>query len=102
MTEQTWERFKRFYSEFSEAGLALDLSRTFLEEDFFHRREPQLQQAFSSMDELERGGTANPDEKRMVGHYWLRSPELAPTAQIRNEIETTLEQVKKFAGELHS
>ena len=27
---------------------------------------------------LEKGAIANADEKRMVGHYWLRAPELAP------------------------
>ena len=35
------------------------------------------------MDALEKGAIANPDEKRMVGHYWLRAPELAPTPELR-------------------
>ena len=34
------------------------------------------------MDALEKGAIANPDENRMVGHYWLRDPELAPTPEI--------------------
>jgi hypothetical protein len=30
------------------------------------------------MDALERGGIADPDEKRMVGHYLLRAPTTKP------------------------
>ena len=49
-----------------------------------------MQKAFAAMDELEKGAIANPDEKRMVGHYWLRAPELAPTPEIAAEIADTL------------
>jgi glucose-6-phosphate isomerase len=54
------------------------------------------------MDALEKGAIANPDEKRMVGHYWLRAPELAPTKEIREAIEKTLSRVKGFASAIHS
>ncbi len=37
----------------------------------------------------------------MVGHYWLRSPELAPSAEIRAEITAVLEQIKDFAARVH-
>ncbi|MBI3416612.1 MAG: glucose-6-phosphate isomerase, partial [Verrucomicrobia bacterium] len=63
--------------------------------------EPQMQAAFRAMTELERGAIANSDEKRMVGHYWLRHSALAPTSAIRNEIDDTLAAVKSFAGEVH-
>jgi glucose-6-phosphate isomerase len=53
------------------------------------------------MAELEKGAIANPDEKRMVGHYWLRNPALAPTAEIRDQIEKTITEVKAFAAEVH-
>ncbi|HNH49314.1 MAG TPA: glucose-6-phosphate isomerase, partial [Myxococcota bacterium] len=51
---------------------------------------------FSEMAALEGGAIANPDEGRQVGHYWLRTPELAPDglgAQIRAVVSTC----KKFA-----
>jgi glucose-6-phosphate isomerase len=54
------------------------------------------------MAALEKGAIANPDEKRMVGHYWLRQPALAPTAEIRAEIEHTLAAVKAFAAEVQA
>jgi glucose-6-phosphate isomerase len=53
------------------------------------------------MDELEAGAIANPDENRMVGHYWLRNPSLAPTAELRDEIDTTRESIRKFAADIH-
>src|SRR5256714_5094596 len=54
------------------------------------------------MRNLEAGGIANPDEKRMVGHYWLRKPLLAPNAELRADIEKTNAQIKKFAADVHS
>jgi len=63
--------------------------------------EPLLQKAFAAMAALEKGAIANPDENRMVGHYWLRNPALAPTPEIRQEIEESLKAVKTFAREVH-
>ena len=38
----------------------------------------------------------------MVGHYWLRNPVLAPTPEIRSEIEETIRRIKAFADEVHA
>ena len=51
--------------------------------DFLATMEPAMQKAFAAMDALEAGAIANPDEKRMVGHYWLRDPTRAPTPELR-------------------
>jgi glucose-6-phosphate isomerase len=51
---------------------------------------------------LEAGAIANPTEKRMVGHYWLRTPGLAPTPELRTEIEQTINRIKKFAADIHA
>ncbi len=83
---QWWERFQKYYTEFPELGLAVDLSRMNVDDAFFAAMEPKIQKAFADMDALEKGAVANPDEQRMVGHYWLRNPELAPTPEIRKEI----------------
>ena len=47
------------------------------------------------------GAIANPDEKRMVGHYWLRAPDLAPSPSIAAEIRSTIEEIKRFARAVH-
>lgn len=99
---EQWERFKKFYFEFPTLGLRTDLSRMRFTDEFLVRMEPRIQEAFKEMDELEGGAIANPDEGRMVGHYWLRRPELAPTPQIRVEIESTLLRIQSFTSEVHS
>jgi len=100
--EQLWDRFQRYYTEFPSLGLAIDLSRMNFPEDFFPAMEQRMQKAFIAMAELEKGGIANPDEQRMVGHYWLRNAALAPTATIQKDIEDTVAAVKAFAAEVHS
>ena len=51
------------------------------------------------MEALESGALANPDEKRMVGHYWLRNAELAPNEDLKKEIKETLDKLLEFADE---
>ena len=99
---QLWQRFQQYYTEFPELGLAIDLCRMNFPEAFLSSMEPLLQHAFAEMRKLEAGAQANPDEKRMVGHYWLRNPALAPTPEIRQEIESTVAAVKAFATQVHS
>ncbi len=53
------------------------------------------------MRELEAGAIANPDEKRMVGHYWLRASALAPDSKLRDAIDSTLDRVQQFAADVH-
>ena len=71
-------------------------------DDFFEKMRLKIVKAFAAMRELEAGAIANPDEQRMVGHYWLRKPSLAPTKELRNEIEETNARIKKFAAEVHA
>ena len=99
---QWWERFQKYYTVFPELGLAIDLSRMNVGDAYFTAMEPKIQKAFADMDALEGGAIANPDEKRMVGHYWLRNPALAPTPEIRAEIEQALVKIKDFAAKIHN
>src|SRR6266508_4381157 len=98
---ELWTRFQEWYKEFSQLELAVDISRMNFPDDFFASMEPRVQKAYAAMAELEKGAIANPDEKRMVGHYWLRNPELAPTAEIRKEIEDMQAAIKDFAAQVH-
>ena len=101
-SQQLWERFQKHYSEYPTIDLALDISRMNFPDDFFARMEPAIQKAFAAMDELEKGGIANPDEKRMVGHYWLRDSARAPTPEIRAEIEQSVAQIQAFTEKVHA
>ena len=97
-----WKRFQKYYTEFPALGLTVDLSRMNVDDAFFAAMEPRIQQAFTDMAKLEKGAIANPDENRMVGHYWLRNPALAPTPEIRKEIEETLLKIKEFSAKVHA
>src|SRR5437868_3617674 len=96
-----WKRFKDFYFEFPKIGLSVDLTRSDVTAEAIKRLTPDLKRAFKAMRELEGGAIANPDEKRQVGHYWLRNPDLAPSAEIQTEIRQTLADIKKFAKRIH-
>jgi glucose-6-phosphate isomerase len=98
----TWSRFKALYYQNADLGLALDISRIPFPDDFLASKEAAIQQAFADMAALENGAISNPDENRMVGHYWLRAPQLAPTPAITEEIASTLAAIKDFAGKIHS
>src|SRR5882757_2003121 len=97
-----WQRFQRYFLEYRELGFSLDISRMKFPDDLFEKMRPQIEHAFAAMRELEGGAIANPTEKRLVGHYWLRNPALAPTPEIRSEIEDTIRRVKAFAKDVHA
>ncbi|MDH4162774.1 MAG: glucose-6-phosphate isomerase [Nitrospirota bacterium] len=97
-----WERFKKHLCICPDIGLSLDISRMNFPGDFFDRLEPQMQKAYAAMQALESGAIANPDENRMVGHYWLRAPELAPSQEISNDISNTLVAINDFAFAVHA
>jgi len=97
-----WQRFQRHFLRYDNLGFSIDISRMKFPDDFFERMQAKIDKAFAAMRELEAGGIANPDEHRMVGHYWLRKPSLAPNAELRAEIENTNARIKQFAADLHS
>ena len=97
-----WQRYKERTTFHDEIGLSLDLSRVDFADDFFDQQSASINKAFTAMAELEQGAIANPDENRMVGHYWLRKPELAPSEVIQQQIKVCLENVKAFAASVHS
>jgi glucose-6-phosphate isomerase len=101
-TTSLWDRFQKYFLFYPDVEVALDISRMRFADDFFDKMKPRVERAFHEMAELEKGAIANPDEGRMVGHYWLRNPQLAPNAELRAEIEQTNARIKEFAVQVHS
>ncbi len=99
---ELWTRYKQQLSRVPALGLSVDASRMALDPGFLETVAPRLERAFQEMDALERGAIANPDEQRMVGHYWLRAPERAPSAELRAAIEATIARIRTFAAEVHA
>jgi glucose-6-phosphate isomerase len=63
------------------AGVELDFTRLELPADLHDRYREPIDRAVQEMNAVEAGEKVNTDEGRMVGHYWLRNPELAPGDQ---------------------
>ncbi len=102
MKETLWKRYQDTLCICEDIHLSLDISRMRFSEDFMNDMKSKMNSAFSEMDALMSGAIANPDENRMVGHYWLRAPELAPTQQICNEIRAMQKDVRDFAADVHA
>lgn len=98
-----WQMFKGNIFFDSATGLALDFNG--LQKSLAGQlpaNGPMLAKAQADMQALEGGAIANPDEQRMVGHYWLRAPQLAPDPAISREIETVQRDILRFVQRVHS
>ena len=98
----SWNRFKQYYLNLNELDFAIDISRIDFGDNFLAEMEPRMQAAYTAMQELEAGAISNPDEGRMVGHYWLRNAALAPQPELTAEIEACVTKIKQIAADVHS
>jgi glucose-6-phosphate isomerase len=101
-TSPLWERYQQYFLRYEDLGFSMDISRMRFGDSYFDDMAPQIERAFQAMKELEAGAIANPDENRMVGHYWLRMPELAPDSALRDEIEETRNAIEAYAAAIHA
>ncbi|MBR8839089.1 MAG: glucose-6-phosphate isomerase [Stigonema ocellatum SAG 48.90 = DSM 106950] len=97
-----WQRYQKWLYFHEGLGFYLDISRMRFDDAFVEALQPKFEKAFADMVELEKGAIANPDENRMVGHYWLRNPSLAPKPELQKEIVDTIEQIEAFAEKIHT
>jgi len=95
-----WQKLENNLYYDPAARLMLEYGGMAMDEAFLAAMEPAMGDALAAMDELEKGAVANPDEGRMVGHYWLRAPELAPTEALREEIVTARRAAETFAADV--
>ncbi|MEX0271344.1 glucose-6-phosphate isomerase [Leptolyngbyaceae cyanobacterium UHCC 1019] len=100
-TQALWKRYEDWLYYHEGLGLYLDISRMRFTDSLVETLKPKFEKAFQDMAALEGGAIANPDENRMVGHYWLRDPDLAPLS-LGQEIIDTLKQIETFVQKVHS
>ncbi len=100
--QQLWQRYQDWLYYHPSLELYLDISRMRFDDAFVESLMPKLSKAFQDIVALEKGAIANPDEQRMVGHYWLRNPDLAPNEALKKEITEPLAQILDFAQKVHS
>lgn len=96
-----WSQYSEGLYRNEELGFSLDLSRVRMTASEKASIASLFPTAFSAMAQLEAGSIANKDEGRMVGHYWLRAPQLAPTPELEADILGAILDVKEFAQGVH-
>ena len=99
---QQWDRFCELLWFNDDLGFWLDISRMGLGTERLAELEPRFAAAFTAMQALEEGAIANADEQRMVGHYWLRAPQLAPEPAIAAHISSEIDAIERFGREVLS
>lgn len=97
----SWQSYNQSLLRYPQFGFSLDLSLMDIGAEFYGRMAPKIEKAFADIAALEGGAIANPDEGRMVGHYWLRNAELAPTPELKQAITGPLADLKVFAAKVH-
>ena len=95
-----WQRFCDLLWYHDDLGIWLDISRMHVNSDHLDQLQPGLQAAFTAMQQLESGAIANADEKRQVGHYWLRAPQLAPTPEVQKHIAEEIDHIESFGRDV--
>ncbi len=98
--QQQWDRFCELLWFDQDLGFWLDVSRMALGPERLELLRPRFNQAFAAMQALEQGAIANADEQRMVGHYWLRSPRLAPDQATSAHIAAEIDAIERFGQQV--
>ncbi len=98
----SWKEYDESLVRYDDLGFTLDLSLMDLDQGYREGLAKKVSKAFDDMVALEGGAIANPDEGRMVGHYWLRNADLAPTPEIKVQITEPIKELKQFAEHVHT
>jgi glucose-6-phosphate isomerase len=96
-----WQQFTSSLTRYPDLGFSIDTSRMDTPDGFADSLSSEISRAFEGIQKIESGEIMNPDEGRMVGHYWLRNPKLAPNEEIRKQITQPLAALKEFAANIH-
>ncbi len=97
-----WSRYQEYVVRLANLGMELDPSHLRFNQSIFSQEQERITRALDNLRRLESGERVNASENRMVGHYWLRAPELAPNPELTREILDTREAVEGFAQKILS
>ena len=100
-TSSTWQNYQDSLTRYTELGFSIDTSRMDIPAKYADKLKTEINRAFTGIKKIEAGEIMNPDEGRMVGHYWLRNPELAPDETLKKQITEPLANLKGFAKKIH-
>ena len=97
-----WEKFSNYLWFSNELKIWLDISKVNFDLNDFHNLENKFDEVFLALDELEKGAISNKDEKRQVGHYWLRNSSISPSEEIKNIIDGEILKINQFSKMIHN
>ena len=92
----SWDKYCNYLWFDKEVNIWLDISKINFTLDQISSLENKFKNVFSALKELEAGAISNIDEKRQVGHYWLRNPSVAPNNLIKDEINNEIRDISEF------
>ena len=95
-----WARYCDLLYSDDSLGFWLDISRMDVAINDFEDFNEIYSKAFDALESLENGSIANIDEGRQVGHYWLRNPKVAPSAEISDSITKEIQNISKFGASI--
>ncbi len=98
----SWQSYNQCLVRYPQFGFSLDLSLMEIDPAHTTTLATRITKAFADMVAVESGAIANPDEGRMVGHYWLRNAALAPTEALRKAVTEPIAALKEFAKKIHT
>lgn len=98
----SWKDYNENLLRYDDLGFTLDLSLMDVGADLKQELAGKVARAFDDMEALEGGAIANPDEGRMVGHYWLRNADLAPNDELKAKVTQPIKDLKHFAEQVHT
>ena len=92
----SWDKYCNYLWFDKQVNIWLDISKINFTLDQISSLENKFKNVFSALKELEAGAISNIDEKRQVGHYWLRNPSVAPNNLIKDEINNEIRDISEF------
>ena len=96
----SWDKYCNYLWFDKQINIWLDISKINFTFDQISTLEDKFINVFSSIKDLEAGAISNIDEKRQVGHYWLRNPSVAPNNQIKEEINYDIKDISEFGEKI--
>ncbi|MGB2402378.1 MAG: glucose-6-phosphate isomerase [Akkermansiaceae bacterium] len=96
----SWNDYLNAHTRYPELGFSMDSSRMNIPANYADSLSNEISRAFDGLKSIEAGEIMNPDEGRMVGHYWLRNAELAPNDEIKKQITEPIADLKAFAKKI--
>ena len=97
-----WEKFSKYLWFSKDINMWMDISKVLFNEKQINEMVSKFEYVFKECKNLEDGAIANIDEKRQVGHYWLRNSEISPDKKIKNEIDNDIKEIDQFCTKILS